>query len=485
MLQTHDIPVGMMWVQTAVEPVDAPVGSPLYRRKLFADMNVIKNPAAVRLSHVACDRVLREDIWNAGDTIDSVISRWKAFIEAARAAGVKCSLGYVWKLFGGRPVAEINQFVDEICNIENVGDVVESWHVVDEPLTKYLDKDSIRDVVKTINDRQHLPANGSRDWPFNIVIGADKEGTSDFWPVYINDRYYNPDPQLKNYIDAIAADWPAGAGAKVIISLYYYPWASRNWSYGSLPPWRKWRYFIEKFREWYPDPATHPIHFVIEGGAANRYYSVHLAGHVDMHQQVRMARNYGAQGIWFWGWGNRDNPLSQNLQFTMTHWVNSAYHGIYVTGHAERWGEAIANEVTTAREEISIAVPKESKIVDITQVSNGFWIRYWLASRGKVEFRIHDSNNNWVKRIDLGYKNNTSKPSFSEDWANFYDSVPGRYEYMPGTDRGMGKSDYFGTAAYWNRTNNDFRPVSAGYNPYNVIMYVNGNEVGSPVQVYI
>ncbi|NMC14575.1 MAG: hypothetical protein GYA34_17025, partial [Chloroflexi bacterium] len=92
----------------------------------------------------------------------------------------------------------------------------------------------MRDIVKAINDRQHLPANGNRDWPFHIVLGAnvEKSGgqTLDFWPLCGNDRYYNPSILFKDYIDAIAACWPTGAGAKVIISLLYYPWATLDTS---------------------------------------------------------------------------------------------------------------------------------------------------------------------------------------------------------------------------------------------------------------
>ncbi|HIE30484.1 TPA: hypothetical protein EYP66_24765 [Candidatus Poribacteria bacterium] len=134
-------------------------------------------------------------------------------------------------------------------------------------------------------------------------------------------------------------------------------------------------------------------------------------------------------------------------------------------------------------EGISAAIPTTSKIVGTTEIPNGFWIKYWLASRGKVEFRIHDQSGTWVKRIDLGYKNNTSKPSFSESWTNFYDSVAGKYEYTPGVNRGSGNNDLFGTAAFWNKTNNDFQIIQNPNNPYTIHMYVNGGEVGCPVQV--
>ncbi len=482
---THRIPVGMMWGQTAAEPVDAPANNPIYRQKLFRDMQAIYNPAPTLSSHIACNRIVREDIWLPGDTIAKVIDRWTAFIEAARAAELKCSIGYVWKLFSTRPESEINQFVDAICNIPNVERVVESWHVVDEPLTKNLNKNAIRDLVRTINDRQHLTANGGRRWPFHIVLGADHEGPGNFWPVSGMDRRYNPNIQFKRYIDAIAACPPTGAGASVVISLYYYPWMAGQWAYGSLPPWRKWRFILERFRQWYPDPITHPIHFVLECGAANPHYSAYLPGHVDMHQQVRMARNYGVQGIWFWGWGNRDNSTTQNLQFTMTHWTDSSFPDFYASGYDERWGEAVANEVTAAKEGILAAMPAKSKIVGTTKTPRGIWIRYWLADRGKVEFHIRNRNRTRIKRIDLGYKNNTSKPNFSESWANLYDSVAGRYEYIPGRNRGSGDRDLLGTAAYWNKTNNSFQMVSAAWNPYTINMYVNGIEVGSPVQVNI
>lgn len=490
---SHGIPVGMMWTQTPSEPIDTPSGDPLYRQKLFEDMQVINNPAAAWSSFIACDRAIFEDSTQSTD-VNVIINRWKAFIEAARAAGIKCSIGYLQKLFYYWPTDtiktdQINDFVDAICNISNVGDVVESWHVVDEPVGQEeedkLNKTAVRDLVKTVNDRQHLSSNGNRDWPFHIVLNADQEGTKNFWPICGNDRYYDPDIRFKDYIDAIAACWPTGAGAKVIISLFYYPWSSNNWSYGSLPPWRKWRFIFEKFRQWYPNSTTHPVHFILEGGANNQNYLYHLAGHVDMHQQVRMARNYGAQGIWFWGWGNRDATLSQNLKFTMTHWVDSSFSNFYVSGHDERWGEAVANEVTAGIEGISAAIPASSKIVGTATSPNGFWIKYWLASRGKVEFRINNKNGTWVKRIDLGYKNNTSKPSFSESWTDFYDSVAGKYEYTPGNDRGSGNNDLFGTAANWNKTDNDFQSVTAANNPYTIHMYVNGTEVGCPVQVNV
>ena len=487
LLDKHEIPVGMMWVQTAAEPVDTPAGSPVYRQKLYEGMKIINNPAATWSSFIACDRVMREDTWASGDTIAKVISRWKAFIEAARAAGVKCSIGYVWKLFRQRPDSEIEQFVDAICNIPDVDRVVESWSVVDEPLGKSLNKNAVRDLVRTINDRQHQPANGDRDWPFHIVLGASVEGSHDFWPLRsgYNDRYYDPDPRFKNYIDAIATFQPAGAGARVIISLFYYPWETGHWRYGSLPPWRKWRFIVEKFRQWYPDSTTHPIHFVLEGGAAAKVPATHLAGHVDMHQQVRMARNYGAQGIWFWGWGNRDNSSTRNLKFTTTHWVDSSSPNFHVSGNDERWGEAVANEVTAGREGISAAIPSLSKISGISQISNRIWIKYWLASRGKVEFRIYNRNNAPVKRIDLGYKNNTSRPSFSESWTNLYDSVAGKYEYIPGVNRGGGDNDLLGTAACWDKRDNDFQGASTARNPYTIHMYVNGEEVGDPVQVNV
>ena len=90
-----------------------------------------------------------------------------------------------------------------------------------------------------------------------------------------------------------------------------------------------------------------------------------------------------------------------------------------------------------------------------------------------------------MKRIDLGYKNNTSRPSFSESWTNLYDSVAGKYEYIPGVNRGGGDNDLKGTAACWDKRNNDFQGVSAAHNPYTIRMYVNGEEVGDPVQVNV
>ena len=83
---THGIPVGMMWGQTAAVPVDTPSNNPTYRQKLFKDMQAIYNPASALSSFIACDRIVREDIWFSTDTIARVIDRWTAFIEAARAA---------------------------------------------------------------------------------------------------------------------------------------------------------------------------------------------------------------------------------------------------------------------------------------------------------------------------------------------------------------------------------------------------------------
>ncbi len=45
---THGIPVGMMWVQTQPTPADTPPGNPIYRQRLYEDMQVINNPASAR-----------------------------------------------------------------------------------------------------------------------------------------------------------------------------------------------------------------------------------------------------------------------------------------------------------------------------------------------------------------------------------------------------------------------------------------------------
>ncbi len=169
----------------------------------------------------------------------------------------------------------------------------------------------------------------------------------------------------------------------------------------------------------------------------------------------------------------------------MTHWVDSSFSNFYVSGHDERWGEAVANEVTAATEGICAAIPASSKIVGTATSSLGFWLKYWLASRGKVEFRIRDKNGTWVRRIDLGYKNNTSPPSFSESWTNFYDSAAGKYEYIPGVNRGSGNNDLWGTTAHWDKEDNNSQPLPPANNPYSIYMYVNGNPVGCPVTVNI
>jgi len=58
---THGIPVGMMWLQTQPTPIDTPPGNPIYRQKLYEDMQVINNPASAWSSYIACDRVILKD----------------------------------------------------------------------------------------------------------------------------------------------------------------------------------------------------------------------------------------------------------------------------------------------------------------------------------------------------------------------------------------------------------------------------------------
>lgn len=70
--QKIDIPIGMMWVQTSPLPVDTPRNAPRYKQKFVDELKIIKNPV-LSVNIVACDRVVREDIWEKDDTIETVM----------------------------------------------------------------------------------------------------------------------------------------------------------------------------------------------------------------------------------------------------------------------------------------------------------------------------------------------------------------------------------------------------------------------------
>lgn len=270
---THDIPVGMMYVQHTNDP-QIRRGIPRVR-----EFNLINIPAPNQSDYIACNAIIFEGAkYENKDVIPS-------FIADARTAGLKVSVGYIVKMFRWRSQTEVDIFVNDILSIPAIDDVMLGWHVIDEPDPTETSASYVEDVVHKFKIAQ-----GSKPWPFNIIFagvgstpGSGQEPNA-WWPIVDGDRVYQPDAcYLSEYIGAII-----NAGGTPIISLDYYPYASQHFAFGATPPWRKWRFMYEWFRQNY---SQYQLHAVIEGDAQTQVQFPNVVNEISPgHNEGRKKR---------------------------------------------------------------------------------------------------------------------------------------------------------------------------------------------------
>jgi hypothetical protein len=274
---------------------------------------------------------------------------------------------------------------------------------------------------------------------------------------------------------------------------------------------RKWKFIQEWWADQFPN---YPIHALMEGAAqvtsqGPNYVKTMLQGHVDMHNQMRMALKYGFNGIGLWGWSS-SNTTAPDLYYTKHHWTYDTAHTpqLYfsVSDQLERWGEAVGNEVWREQEFYTEAIPSAGGIVaaiadpDTDPPPNqdplpGYWIQFDLAQRARVHFVIRDSGGSTTRILDWGYKNNTSKPGPGFTYLDLYGLAAGRYRNLvrpssgtfplsvcrPTVDGVSG--DMNGTAIWWDLRDENNVPVSSG--SYFAQMYAEGVAVGASVSLTV
>jgi hypothetical protein len=238
--------------------------------------------------------------------------------------------------------------------------------------------------------------------------------------------------------------------------------------------------------------------------SSSQYNKELLQGHIDMHNQMRMALNYGFNGIWLWAWASSDN--AQNLYRTRAHWTYDPAHSpqsyFSDANQLERWGEAVGNEVWREQEYFTEAIPTASSIVGAVPDTSpndpddpacrpncppnpGYWIQFDLAQRGRVHFIIRKTDSTYVRTLDLGYKNNTQKPTSMFNYQELYPLAAGRYRNLITKNTnlvrrpsvGSVSGDMNGTAAWWDLK--DDNNVGAPNGNYTVQMYREGTPVGA------
>jgi len=491
---------------------------------------------------------------------------------------IRLSVGYTAKLFrlahyGGDEEeldAAIKIFVDAICGHPGVERIVESWHVIDEPVCRPIPPPPEIDQRVTWGEaslitecfHKHQVANG-RNWPFIYVeLGPGRSqgaaGTDpNWWKIETgtgwSDRVYDPSNVEKSDVNNITS-LPSGIGTdaqkiqkyvdgiggvgwdpaptirpKVILAPDYYAWSANNWAYTVGPPWRKWR----QIYDWWSaltvtgyGSVALPFHAVLEGGAQTLagdppppFLKARLPGHIDMHNMVRMVKDYGMQGVAFWGWSTSSNRFDQDIdkKLTKRYWADgtTAPQSYFdMSTDDENWGEAISTEmwrnVPTAdpapppAEYYTSAVPSTSRLVpnaphdppgtvwDTTTQPDGWWIRFDLAESAKVYLKIKDQVTGDVVRIlDWGFRENSTRPATTIVLADLYEIAPGRYWNLVSSEAGTeaerrpadgsSSGDLNGTAQFWDGMDyNNQGPLSG---KYDIEMYVDGTALPDTVEV--
>ncbi len=242
------------------------------------------------------------------------------------------------------------------------------------------------------------------------------------------------------------------------------------------------------------------------------YVKEKAQGHIDMHNQIRVAKEYGFQGVGFWGWST-GSTTAEDLDYTKNHWTHDEDFPLQdmftLSGQEERLGEAVSNETwrnvgqdpsdvksTEYKEFFTDAIPTTSGIVatvadETPNCDDGYWIQYDLKDNGRVFFKIKNDSGTVVRVLDWGFNKSTDPPDASTDEGDIYPIAPGRYRNIPSNDTNVaarpsvgGESgDMNGTAQFWDLE--DYKSVGVPNGDYTIEMYVEGTEVGSSATVEV
>ena len=249
-------------------------------------LRIIQRPLdSSEYHYIACDRFLVADGRRGAESIPTMTARVVSMIEQAvdlqsesPTYRIKMSIGYIFKMFTQDTTASIDGFVDDICAVDGVDSVVESWHVIDEPVAAPRDPENPNEdyvtaanMATVVQAFQEAQVDRGKNWPFIYAENGDgRGGANGWWPVYNPSagwayRKYdtsnytftdingaaNDAVKIRAYIDAIADATHNGVDAIPLLQPFYYPWASGHFQYSVLPPIRKWHYI----QEWWSDAA--------------------------------------------------------------------------------------------------------------------------------------------------------------------------------------------------------------------------------------
>ncbi|MAF09898.1 hypothetical protein CMK11_05540 [Candidatus Poribacteria bacterium] len=572
------MPVGIWYMQIDAGETTTP--------DFQAHLEVIQRPLAQAAHpYIACERFIVSDV-NRGappESASSMATPWKGLVQGALdlndsgSYDIKLSVGYIVKLFRESHYANhtlleaaIKVFVDDICTYDRVDEVVRTWHVIDEPVAKPPDDVDVTWGEAGLITRlfhKHQVANG-KNWPFIYVELAPGRSKGDvgtdpnWWKIESgagwSDRIYDPGnvevsddsdipgvpggigtdaEKIQKFVDEIGgAAWSPAPTVrpKLILAPDYYSWASNHWAHTVGPPWRKWRQIYDWWNALtvtgYSSVAL-PFHALMEGGAqsldeADPFVKTKLPGHIDMHNMIRMVKEYGMQGVYFWGWST-GSTTSDDPKLTKSHWADgtsSPQSDFVVSGHDEKWGEAVSTEmcrnvptVTPSPPEFySDAVPGASRLVlegtdnlagavaDTSTSVDGYWIRFSLAASAKVYFRIKRKAGDAVVRIlDWGFRRNSTRPTTTISTSDLYEIAPGRYwNLVSSNDAGLNRrpgypqpedgdppdievsGDMNGTAQFWDLRDYNNQVITTS-GTYVIEMYVDGSPLTDTLEVEI
>ncbi len=559
---TLGMPVGVWYMQTDVDETAHP--------DFQEHLAVIQRPIiSSEYDYIACNTFIVSDNLRGAESYADMTTRWEDMIDAAKTLrtkstspfdppyDIRMSVGYIGKMFNTADDTDIEDFVNAICDISDVDNIVRSWHVIDEPVAAaelgsgpYEDDitaERMGEIVQVVHETQ---VDRGRNWPFIYAEGGDgRENaakTESWWKVVSQDREYDPAnlgildqngaasvndaTKIQAYADEMANVAHNGVAADLIYAPFYYAWTSNNWRYSVLPPWRKWRYIYEWWTDLTAGTANRkfPVFAVIEGAAQSTSGGAKwsdaddaksmLQGYIDMHNNMRMVKDFGFTGVYMWGWTTSSTD-EQDLWLTKSHWShdntnNTIQTEFYVSTAQEQWGEAVSNEMwrnlstspTSEEEHLDSgdddAIPSSSGLVatvwdDFTPTGgnaiDGFWIQFDLHQSGRVWFTIENDQSTVVRVLDWGFRNDTDRPTNSITTADVNALAPGRYRNLVTLadmtlatrrpDTGAISGDLNGTAQYWDLRDNDNALQDPGV--YTVRMYREGSEVGSSVTATI
>lgn len=157
---------------------------------------VIQRPVeSSSYDYFTCNMFVVSDTRRGGETPESyatMTTRWKDFIAETKALrdqteapydppyAMKLSIGYIGGMFNDADDTNIEDFVNEICDIEGIDDIVRSWHVIDEPVTAAelgsgpyendITSERMGEIVQVVHETQ---VDRGRNWPFIYAEGGD------------------------------------------------------------------------------------------------------------------------------------------------------------------------------------------------------------------------------------------------------------------------------------------------------------------------